>query len=167
VKVVHETRAVLSTENRRRKVTETRYLAPDRFTRNVMNPFVRWLARRGISLVGSRELRVVGRKSGQVRTVVVNLLDLDGTKYLVSPRGHTEWVRNLRAAGGAGELRVGRKVEAFQATELDDDTKVPVIRAYLDKWGWEVGQFFDDLSKTSSDDEIAAVAAGFPVFRLA
>jgi deazaflavin-dependent oxidoreductase (nitroreductase family) len=148
-------------------MTETRYLAPGSITRNVMNPFVRWLARRGISLAGSRELRIVGRKSGQVRTVVVNLLDLDGTKYLVSPRGHTEWVRNLRAADGAGELRVGHKVEAFRATELDDDVKVPVIRAYLDKWGWEVGQFFDGLSKTSSDEEIAAVAPGFPVFRLA
>jgi deazaflavin-dependent oxidoreductase (nitroreductase family) len=148
-------------------MTETRYLAPGTFTKNVFNPFVRWLTRRGLSLAGSRELRIVGRRSGQVRTVVVNLLVLEGTRYLVSPRGHTEWVRNLRAADGAGELRVGRKVESFRATELDDDAKVPVIRAYLDKWGWEVGQFFDGLSKTSSDGEIAAVAPDFPVFRLA
>src|SRR5687768_18311807 len=140
-------------------MTETRYLAPGSLTRNVMNPFVRWLARRGISLAGSRELRIVGRKSGEVRTVVVNLLDLDGTKYLVSPRGHSEWVRNLRAAGGAGEVRVGRKVEPFQSTELADDAQIPVIRAFLEKWGWEVGAFFDGLSKTSTDEEIAAIAS--------
>ena len=145
-------------------VTGTRYIAPGRFTGRVFNPLVRWLARRGVSLFGTRELRVVGRKSGQTRSVVVNLLDVDGRRYLVSPRGHTEWVRNLRAAGGAGELRVGRRVEPFRATELEDAAKTPVIRAYLDKWGWEVGQFFDGLSKTSSDDEIAAVATGFPVF---
>lgn len=148
-------------------MSETRYIQPGGFTKHVFNRFVRRLARMGISVAGSRELRVVGRKSGELRTVVVNLLDLEGTKYLVSPRGHTEWVRNLRAAGGKVELRVGRRVEPFQATEFADDAKIPVIRAYLDKWGWEVGQFFEDLKKDSSDEEIAAVAPGFPVFSLA
>ena len=148
-------------------MSETRYLEPGIFVKHGFNRLVRRLARMGISVAGSRELRIVGRKSGEVRSVVVNRLDLEGTKYLVSPRGHTEWVRNLRAAGGKGELRVGRRVEPFQATELADDAKIPVIRAYLDKWGWEVGQFFEDLKKDSSDEEIAAVAPGFPAFSLA
>jgi deazaflavin-dependent oxidoreductase (nitroreductase family) len=147
-------------------MSETRYLEPGAFTKHGFNRFVRRLARMGVSVAGSRELRIVGRKSGQVRTVVVNLLDQGGHKYLVSPRGHTEWVRNLRAAGGAGELRVGRRVEPFQATELADDAKVPVIRAYLEKWGWEVGQFFEGLDKNASDEEILAVAPGFPAFSL-
>ena len=148
-------------------MSETRYLEPGAFTKHGFNRFVRRLARMGISVAGSRELRVVGRKSGQVRTVVINLLELEGTKYLVSPRGHTEWVRNLRAAGGSGEVRVGRRIEPFQATELADDAKIPVIRAYLEKWGWEVGQFFEGLKKDATDEEIAAVAPGFPVFSLA
>ena len=87
-----------------------RYVRPDRFTRTVVNPFVRWLARRGVSVLGTRELRIVGRRSGAVRSAVVNLLEVDGRRYLVAPRGTTDWVRNLRAAG-IGELRVGRRVE--------------------------------------------------------
>ncbi len=74
-------------------------------------------------MAGSRELRVVGRRSGQVRTTVVNLLEVDGRRYLVAPRGTTEWV-NLRVAG-AGELRVGRQVEDFTAAEVGDADKVP------------------------------------------
>ena len=147
-------------------MSNDRYIRPDWFTERVLNPLVRWFTRRGVSLLGSRELRVVGRKSGAVRTTVVNLLDLDDRHYLVAPRGTTEWVRNLRVAEGAGELRVGRRVEAFRATELDDTAKVPVIRAYLERWAWEVGKFFDGLTTDATDDEILAVAPGFPVFSL-
>ncbi|HMG42536.1 MAG TPA: nitroreductase/quinone reductase family protein [Acidimicrobiales bacterium] len=143
-----------------------RYLAPGWFTRTVFNPTVHWLARRGVSLMGSRELRVVGRTSGKTRTTVVNLLDLEGRRYLVAPRGTTQWVRNMRAADGVGELHIGRKFESFQATELDDDAKAPVLRAYVERWGWEVGQFFEGVGKSSTDDELAAIAPGFPVFRL-
>lgn len=142
-----------------------RYLAPDRFTLKVMNPTVAWLARHGISLLGSRELRIRGRKSGLVRSNVVNVLELDGRRYLVAPRGTTEWVRNLRAAG-EGELRIGRRVEAFVAEELADADKLPVLRAYLRKWAWEVGQFFEGVDKDSTDEELAAIAPGFPVFGL-
>jgi hypothetical protein len=146
------------------QTSHERYVRPGPFTLRAFNPFVRWLARRGISVQGSRELRIVGRASGAMRTTVVNLLDLDHHRYLVAPRGTTQWVRNLRSAGGAGELRIGRRVEIFHATELDDREKAPVIRAYLHKWKWEVGQFFEGLTPDASDDEIAAVAPGFPVF---
>jgi deazaflavin-dependent oxidoreductase (nitroreductase family) len=141
-----------------------RYIRPGRFTQRVFNPFVRWLTGLGISVLGSRELRITGRTSGAVRTTVVNLLELDGRRYLVAPRGTTQWVRNLRAAGGVGELRVGRRVEPFHAVELDDDAKAPVIRAYLHRWKWEVGQFFEGLNADASDEQIANVAPGFPVF---
>jgi deazaflavin-dependent oxidoreductase (nitroreductase family) len=140
-----------------------RYLEPDAFTKKVFNPLVAWFTRRGLSLLGSRELRVVGRKSGQVRSTVVNLLEVDGQRYLVAPRGTTAWVRNLRAAG-AGDLRVGRRVEAFRAEELPDEVKVPILREYLRKWAWEVGRFFEGVDKNSSDEELAAIADGFPVF---
>lgn len=143
-----------------------RYLAPDAFTEKVFNPLVRWLARHGISLMGSRELRIVGRKSGLVRSNVVNILEMDGRRYLVAPRGTTEWVRNLRAAGGLGELRLGRRVEAFEAVELTDADKLPVLREYLRKWAWEVGKFLEGIDNDSTDAELAAVAPGFPVFTL-
>ncbi len=142
----------------------TRYLAPGRGD-HLFNRLVGWLARRGIGLAGARVLAVRGRRSGEWRTTVLNPLELDGRRYLVAPRGHTQWARNLRAAG-SGELRVGRRVEAFRATEVADGDKGPVLRAYLDRWGWEVGRFFDDLSEDSDDDAVAAVAPDFPVFVL-
>jgi deazaflavin-dependent oxidoreductase (nitroreductase family) len=143
---------------------DDRYLAPGRMDA-VFNGLVRRLTNVGISVAGSRELRIVGRKSGQVRKNVVNPLSLDGERYLVAPRGVTAWVRNLRAAG-RGELRVGRRHEPFTATEMADADKVPVLRAYLDKWGWEVGRFFPGITEDSSDDELAGIAADFPVFHL-
>src|SRR5262247_499782 len=98
----------------------THYKEPGWFTRNVFNRFVSFSTRHGVSLLGSRVLAVKGRTSGEWRTVPVNLLEFDGRRYLVAPRGETQWVRNIRAAGG-GELRVGKKVEAFRARELSLD----------------------------------------------
>jgi deazaflavin-dependent oxidoreductase (nitroreductase family) len=146
-------------------MTETRYLAPDWFTRNVFNRAVRALTRLGISVAGSRELRVRGRKSGEWRSTPVNPLVVDNTRYLVAPRGTTEWVRNIRVAK-EGELRRGRRSEAFRVSEIADDAKVPVLREYLRKWGWEVGQFFEGIDKTASDEDLARIAPGFPVFQV-
>jgi deazaflavin-dependent oxidoreductase (nitroreductase family) len=146
-------------------MTETRYIAPDSKAEQIMNATVAWLTRRGVSLVGSRELRVVGRSSGEVRTTPVNLLDLDGEQYLVAPRGLTQWVRNIRVAGG-GELVVGRRVQAFTIDEVPDADKLPILREYLRRWGWEVGKFFDGVTKDATDDELLAIAPGFPVFRV-
>jgi deazaflavin-dependent oxidoreductase (nitroreductase family) len=130
------------------------------------NRIVAWLARRGVSVWGSRVLAVRGRRSGEWRTVPVNLLTFEGERYLVAPRGHTQWVRNLRAAGGTGELRVGRRVEAFSADELADDDKPAVLRAYLKRWKFEVGVFFDGVDASASDETLRAIAPGYPVFRL-
>lgn len=142
-----------------------RYLEPGWFTRNIFNRAVRRLTRLGISVWGSRELRVQGRKSGQWRTTPMNLLTVDGQRYLVSPRGITQWVRNVRASG-TGELRVGRRVEAFRVDELSDDVKAPILREYLRRWKFEVGAFFDGIDSESSAEDLAAIAGGFPVFRV-
>lgn len=131
----------------------------------LMNATVSWLTSHGIPLMGSRILAVRGRTSGQWRTTPVNPLIVGGHRYLVAPRGQTQWVRNLRVVG-TGELRLGRRAERFRAFELDDAAKIPVIREYLRRWGWEVGQFVEGLTKNSSDAEILACAPGFPVFRV-
>src|SRR6185312_11481093 len=90
--------------------TETRYIKPKSAT-NFFNETVARLTRMGVSVYGSRILYVRGRKSGEWRTTPVNPLTLaDGERYLVAPRGNTQWVRNLRAVG-TGELHIGRKVE--------------------------------------------------------
>jgi deazaflavin-dependent oxidoreductase (nitroreductase family) len=145
-----------------------RYVAPGWFTRNVFNPVIALLTRAGFSVWGSRELRVRGRTSGEWRSTPVNLLILDDERYLVAPRGETQWVRNLRVAGG-GELRVGRRTEAFQAVELnaeEGEEKTTVLRAYLARWKAEVGVFFDGVDAKSPDDEIRRIAPDHPVFRL-
>jgi deazaflavin-dependent oxidoreductase (nitroreductase family) len=144
---------------------DPRYVKPGWFTRHVFNGLVALLTRLGISVWGSRELRVRGRTSGEWRTTPVNLLTFEGERYLVAPRGETQWVRNLRVAGG-GELRVGRRTETFQATELPNDQKVDVLRAYLRRWKAEVGVFFGGVSAKSSDDEIRGIAPNHPAFRL-
>jgi deazaflavin-dependent oxidoreductase (nitroreductase family) len=130
-----------------------------------LNNAIGWLARHGISLAGSAELSVPGRKSGRPQRIPVNPHTYDGAQYLVSARGHSQWVRNMRAAGG-GELRVGRKVRAFTARELPDAEKLPILRTYLKKWGWEVNQYFQGVTAESSDEEILASAADHPVFRI-
>ena len=105
----------------------THYRAPGWFTRNVFNRAVAFMTRHGVSVLGSRVLAVQGRTSGKWRTTPVNLLEHDGKRYLVAPRGEAQWVRNLRAAGN-GQLRVGQRVEAFRARELDPDEKSGRLR---------------------------------------
>jgi deazaflavin-dependent oxidoreductase (nitroreductase family) len=138
---------------------------PGWITVNVVNRTVAFLTRRGLSVWGSRILAVRGRKSGQWRTTPVNLMTLGGKRYLVAPRGHVQWTHNMRAAGG-GELRLGRKAEEFAATEVGDDDKVPVLRAYLKRWKAEVGVFFDGVGPDSTDEELRAIAPRHPVFRI-
>jgi deazaflavin-dependent oxidoreductase (nitroreductase family) len=141
------------------------YRAPGWFTRNVANRAVAFLTRHGVSVLGSRVLAVRGRTSGQWRTTPVNLLEHEGRRYLVSPRGEGQWVRNLRAAG-TGELRVGRRTEAFRGRELADEEKVPVLRAYLRRWKLEIGVFFDGTGPDSSDAELLAIAGEHPAFEV-
>jgi deazaflavin-dependent oxidoreductase (nitroreductase family) len=142
-----------------------RYIKPGGLTVTVFNRAVATLTRAGISLMGSRVLSVRGRTSGEWRTTPVNLLTLDRDRYLVAPRGQTQWVRNLRVAGG-GELRVGRRVQRFTAVELADQEKPPVLRAYLKRWKWEIGMFFEDITPDATDEQLLGIAPGFPVFRV-
>lgn len=143
-----------------------RYLKPGWFTKHVFNRLVQVLTSIGISVWGSRTLWLRGRSSGEWRSNPVNLLSFNGDNYLVAPRGETQWVRNLRAAGN-GELRVGRKVQSFAATELNNAEKTDVLRAYLKRWKLEVGIFFDGVSATSPITELDRIAPNHPVFRLA
>ena len=138
---------------------------PGWFTTNVFNRLIATLTGRGVSVLGSRVLEVRGRSSGEPRRTPVNLLDLDGERYLVAPRGETQWARNLRASG-EGRLLVGKRSEGFTATELGDDEKAPVLRAYLKRWKFEVGVFFDGVGPDSSDQELRDAAPKHPVFRL-
>ncbi|WP_103348003.1 nitroreductase family deazaflavin-dependent oxidoreductase [Amycolatopsis sp. CA-128772] len=145
-------------------MTDTRYVKPAKST-NVFNEVVAKLTNLGMSVWGSRVLTVVGRKSGEPRSVPVNLLTVDGVRYLVAPRGETQWVRNLRAAG-QGTLRVGRRVEAFTFRELAHDEKPDILRAYLKRWKFEVRVFFDGVDAKASDEKLREIAPGYPIFEI-
>ena len=112
----------------------TRYLKPNWILSRVANPII---MRLGVATT----LAVRGRKTGSWRTVPVNVLEVDGHRYLVAPRGETEWVRNLRAAGG-GELRRRGSVEPFRAVEVPATEKPRLIELYRQRWGKQTaGQF--------------------------
>ena len=143
----------------------TRYIKPDWFTRNLLNPTVRGFTRLGLSVWGSRILRVRGRRSGEWHNHPVNLLNYQGRQHLVSPRGHTQWVRNIRVSG-EGELVLGRRTQRFKAIEVPDDEKVPLLREYLRRWKFEVGMFFGGVSAESSDEELRRIAPDHPAFRV-
>lgn len=143
----------------------------DAFTRRVMNPTVAALVRWGLPMGGARLLTVVGRCSGTPRTTVVNLLELEGAQYLVAPRGHTQWVQNLRAAGsaeiGRGRRRRHRTVNAVELDAVADaDETLTVLRAYLQRWGWQVRPLVDGARHDDPDDRLLTLARHIPAFRL-
>ena len=142
-----------------------RYVRPGWFTQHVFNPLVAVLTRLGISVYGSRVLAVRGRTSGEWRTVPVNLLVHNGVRYLVAPRGVTQWVRNIRASG-EGELRVGRRSERIRVEEVADDAKPAVLRAYLRRWKMEIGAFFQGVGPDAPEQELRRIAPDYPVFRI-
>ncbi len=127
---------------------ERRYLRPGWLTSRVLNPLLMRLG-----LVST--LAVRGRTTGEWRTVPVNVLELEGQRYLVAPRGDTQWVRNLRATG-RGELRWRNHIEPFRAIEIPDSEKPRVIDAYLARWGYQVKGYFKALPSP----------ADHPVFRI-
>lgn len=142
-----------------------RYRRPGWFTTHVFNGVVALLTGMGVSVRGSRMLRVRGRKSGRPYATPVNLLTHDGRRYLVAPRGNTQWVRNLRASGG-GELLLGRTVERFRAVEVPEAERIQILRAYLRRWKMEVGAFFEGVDAESPDGDLARIASDHPVFVL-
>jgi hypothetical protein len=146
-------------------VMSTRYVKPSWLDRHVVVPSIAGLTRLGLSVWGSRVLRVRGRKSGEWHATPVNVLTFEGRRYLVAPRGQTHWVRNVRASH-SGELLLGSRVEAIRVVELSDDEKIPVLRAYLKRWKFEVGQFFDGVGSDSPESELRRIAPDHPVFQI-
>jgi F420H(2)-dependent quinone reductase len=125
------------------------YLRPGFFIRRIANPLARLFG-------AATTLAVRRRRTGEWQTIPVNVLELDGDRYLMAVRGETEWVRNLRAAGG-GELRRRGRTEAFRAEEIrEPDARARIIGAYLDRWGRQVKSEFDQLPDP----------ADHPVFRI-
>jgi deazaflavin-dependent oxidoreductase (nitroreductase family) len=140
------------------------YQKPDAITMRLINPLIMALTKLGLSVRGAQVLAVRGRKTGQVQEVPVNPVAVEGIRYLVAPRGNTQWVRNLRVAGVA-ELRVGRRREPIQVIEIPHEAKPPVLRAYLRRWQRATGKFFG-VDATASDEDLQRRTPDHPVFRI-
>ena len=145
---------------------QSHFRRPGWLTKNIFNRAVAALTRLGLSVWGSRVLEVRGRSSGEWRSTPVNLLSHEGQRYLVAPRGNTQWARNLRASG-EGRLRLGRRAEPFSAVEIvDEGEKAPILRGYLRRWEAEVGVFFEGVGPDSSEEQLRGIAPKHPVFLL-
>lgn len=112
-------------------------IRPGWVIRKISNPIVRRL---GLAST----LVVRGRRSGREYSIPVNVLTHEGKRYLMSPRGETDWVLNLRASG-TGELRTRKRRERFTAVEVTGDERAAAVAAYLAKWGRTVKAFFAEL----------------------
>jgi len=138
---------------------------PPNAAERLANTLIRRLAETGISIAGTRALAVRGRRTGKIRSVVINLLTVDGADYVLAPRGNTEWVRNIRAAG---EVQLGPRWHRRTArvTEVSDDDKPALLHRYLQKWYWQVKGHMAGLTPDSGDAELRTAAPTIPVFSL-
>jgi len=135
-------------------------------TRKAANVVVKALLERGIPVNGGTGflLTTRGRKSGADRTTPVNVIEVGGERWLVSPYGRVGWVHNLRADPTARLWR-GRRRETWDVEEADAATAGPVLRAYVRKI--PVTAPFFDAKLTGPPEAFAAEADRHPVFRLA
>jgi hypothetical protein len=147
--------------------TKGRYQRPGWVARRVVNPILTYATKHfGLSIDGACVLAVRGRRTGAEREVVVYVLRMDdGGRFLVAPRGETEWVRNLRRAR-VGVLRLGRREEIVHAFEVREDARPPILREYLRRWGRVVGRYFDVAGPDADASEFRRIARAHPVFRL-
>ena len=129
----------------------------------IMNAFFGWLAARGLGQSKTVQLEVRGRKSGQPRRVAVNLVEFEGTRYLVAPRGNTEWVRNARAAGEAVITR--RKPEHVKVADIPAGERAPIIQKYLRENAIVTKREFG-IEPDAPIEEFERIAPDHPVFRI-
>jgi deazaflavin-dependent oxidoreductase (nitroreductase family) len=109
-------------------------------------------------------LQVRGRKSGRVYSTPIDLLELDGKRYVVAPRGRTQWVRNAEAAGEV-VLKRGRTRQSFVIQPLPEGEKPRILKAYLDRFHREVQRYFPVMAG-SETAAFAAIAGHYPAFEL-
>jgi deazaflavin-dependent oxidoreductase (nitroreductase family) len=109
-------------------------------------------------------LQVRGRTTGRVRSTPVNVVEREGRRYLVAPRGRTQWVRNVEATGTV-TLKVGRRRAAYRLRALADGDKPVVLRAYLERFRPFVQRYFP-VPAGAPAEVFAPLAARYPVFEL-
>ena len=130
----------------------------------IFNRVFGFLVGLGLGFSHNYLLEVRGRKSGKLFSTPVDLLELDGKRYLVAPRGRTQWVRNAEAAGEV-TLKKGSARLKFRLRAISDGDKPPILKAYLDSFRREVQTYFP-IAAGSPVESFAAIAGSYPAFEL-
>jgi deazaflavin-dependent oxidoreductase (nitroreductase family) len=118
----------------------------------------------GLGFAYNYLLEVRGRKSGKTYSTPINLLELGGKRFLVAPRGQTQWVRNAEAAGEV-TLKRGKTRQRFRLRPIPDADKPEILKRYLDAFKREVQQYFP-VAAGSPASAFASIAPNYPVFEL-
>ena len=118
----------------------------------------------GLGLPHNYLVQVRGRKTGKLYSTPIDLLEFAGTRYLVAPRGQTQWVRNAEAAGEV-TLKKGSYRQRYRVRAVPDAEKLPLLKAYLDSFRTTVQRYFP-VPAGSPAEAFASVARNYPVFEL-
>jgi deazaflavin-dependent oxidoreductase (nitroreductase family) len=134
------------------------------FADRLVNRFFGFLVGRGVGLRHNYLLQVTGRRTGRLYSTPVNILDCDGRRFLVAPRGETQWVRNARSSGQLW-LKKGRQRQAYRVRELADAEKPKLLKTYLDRFKTTVQRYFP-VAAGSPLESFSDLVQRYPVFEL-
>jgi deazaflavin-dependent oxidoreductase (nitroreductase family) len=130
----------------------------------VFNRLFGFLVGLGIGRSYHHLLEVSGRKTGKTYSTPVDVLEMNGKKFLVAPRGRTQWVRNAEAAGEV-TLKRGSLRQKYRLRALGVEEKLPVLKGYLDAFKSEVQRYFP-VQAGSAVEEFRVVEGNYPAFEL-
>lgn len=144
-------------------MTNPRQYSPPSSFEKIFNRTLGVIAALGLGPSYVYQLQVKGRKSGKLYATPVSLLELEGKRFLVAPRGRTQWMRNAEVAGEVILKR--RSARRFRLRPVADSEKAPVLKAYLSHYKAAVQRFFP-VAPDAPLDDFARIAPGYPVFEL-
>jgi deazaflavin-dependent oxidoreductase (nitroreductase family) len=130
----------------------------------VFNRLFGFLVGLGLGLPHNHLLQVRGRKTGRMYSTPVDVLTFQGSRYLVAPRGQTQWVRNAEVAGEI-TLKKAWSRRRFRLEPVPNERKPEILKAYLDRFALTVQRYFP-VPASSPSESFTSLAANYPAFRL-
>ena len=130
----------------------------------LFNRLFGFLVRMGFGLSDNFTLEVRGRKSGKIYSTPVNVLEYEGKRYLVAPRGYTQWVRNV-VANKSASLVKGSRREGVSLSAIPENEKPAILKAYLDRYKRTVQRYFPVVAGSPAKD-FEPLADQYPVFEI-
>jgi deazaflavin-dependent oxidoreductase (nitroreductase family) len=144
-------------------MTPAREYKPPSALEKAFNRIFGYMAGLGLAPSFIYLLEVKGRKSGKSYSTAVNLVESSGKKFLVAPRGRTQWVQNAEASGEVTLKRGPRR--NFRLRILADPEKPEILKLYVTNYKSAVQRFFP-VQPNASLEAFAQIAGDYPVFEL-